>query len=108
LANLLGFCFKEFGDAFRFAAQSYALLCYQMPGALDLRRHVWDNYRNLIYLWASEPDCEEMVLDPIWVTVMNNTLEAIMLLQGKPRVSVFDSEVKKLKHLWNEFAITGN
>ncbi len=79
-----------------------------MPGALDLRRHVWDNYRNLIYLWASEPDCEEMVLDPIWVTVMNNTLEAIMLLQGKPRVSVFDSEVKKLKHLWNEFAITGN
>jgi hypothetical protein len=108
LANLLGFCLKEFGDAFRFAAQSYVLLYYQMPGALDLHHHVLDNYRNLIYLWASEPDCEEMSLDPNWVTVVNNTLESIIPLQGKPRVSVFDSEVKKQKHLWKEFAITGN
>jgi hypothetical protein len=108
LANLLGFCFKEFRDAFRFAAQSYALLCYQMPGALDLRRHVWNNYRNLLYLWASEPNCEHMALDPIWVTVVNNTLETIILLRGRPRVSVFDSEVKKLRHLSKEFAITEN
>jgi len=108
LANLLGFCFKDFGDAFRFAAQSYVLLYYQMPGALDLRHHVLDNYRNLIYLWASEPDCEEMSLDPNWVTVVNNTLESIIPLQGKPRVSMFDPEVKKQKHLWKEFAITGD
>ncbi|CAM6066783.1 unnamed protein product [Sphagnum tenellum] len=79
-----------------------------MPGALDLRHHVLDNYRNLIYLWASEPDCEEMSLDPNWVTVVNNTLESIIPLQGKPRVSMFDPEVKKQKHLWKEFAITGD
>jgi len=111
LANLLGFCFKEFGDAFTFAAQSYVLIYNQktsVPGALDLRRHVRDNFRHLIYLWASEPDCEEMVMNPTGVTALNNFILTMILLHGKPRISVFDCEVKTRKQLCKEFAITGD
>lgn len=94
LANLYGFCLKNFGNAYIYALCSLNeyLQIPSLPQELDFGGYV-------LYLWAS--NSEEEAEEPLLINI------ALNACLRRPIGSMLDSDIKKLKQHVKEF-VTNN
>jgi hypothetical protein len=101
LANLYGFCLKNFENAYIYALCSLNeyLQIPSLPQELDFGGYVLDHLCMMMYLWAS--NSEEEAEEPLLINI------ALNACLRRPMGSMLDSDIKKLKQHVKEF-VTNN
>lgn len=101
LANLYGFCLKNFGNAYIYALCSLNeyLQIPSLPQELDFGGYVLDHLRTMMYLWSS--NSEEEAEEPLLINI------ALNACLRRPMGSMLDSDITKLKQHVKEF-VTNN